>query len=330
MMAAAPPGSQLSINGKRVSAQQFRGAELANEGMVLIRQNRNAEAAAKLREAVTLYPELPEAYHFLGLALAKLGDTPGALEALNKARSLKDLDATWLTLGGLYQSNGQVQDAIAVYKDFITRFPSHPMVKSGNLESLMKGLERESTTSPATPNAEDYFFDVTKQGPVRWPKTRMPLKVHIADGSKVSGYQSEYIGILKQSFEDWSRASGGLVRFDTNCGVDGADIVCQWISDPELMTKKAEAGETQIFGNRGTGINKGQILLLTQPLSPALPITRNSIRLISLHEIGHVLGLTGHTMNPADIMFYSTSYKDEWRLLSPRDSKTITRLYSIQ
>jgi predicted Zn-dependent protease len=328
---AAPAGAQLSINGKKVTAQQFRGAELANEGMELLRQNRNSEAVEKLREAVTLYPELAEAYHNLGLALAKLGDSRGALEALDKARSLKDIDATWLTLGGLYQANGQIAEAIAVYRDFIVRFPTHQMVQSGKLESLIKGLEHEGgamLSNPAITATEDYVQDVTKSGVVRWPSIRMPIRVHIADGAKVAGYQSEYSAILSQSFEDWSRASGGLVRFDTTSGATQADLVCLWISDPSLMTNQAEAGETQVFGNRSVGINRGKILLLTQPLSPALPVTRSSIRLICLHEIGHALGLTGHTVNPSDIMFYSTSYKDEWRHLSVRDAKTITRLYS--
>lgn len=416
---ASPASAQLSINGKKVSPQQFRGAELANEGMVLLRQNRNAEAAAKLREAVMLNPDLPEAYHNLGLALAKLGDTAGAVQALNQARSMKDLDATWLTLGGLYQANGQLSDALALYRDFTVKFPNHPMVQSGKLDSLMRGLERESKASAAfasasNPNggsgpseingnnaavepgfnanpgfnagggasttrggigingaavtgavnsaaingavrgAEDYFAQATRSGIVRWPAQRMPIRVFIKDGSRVPGYQSEFNGILRQSFEDWSRASGGLVRFDTASSADQADIICTWIADPQLLTNKAEAGEAHIYGKRAsaadpsvdaasantaagnagrgsTDINRGTILLLTQPLSSGLPVTRNSIRLLCLHEIGHVLGLTGHTIVPSDIMFYSAvSYKDEWRYLSPRDAKTITRLYSSQ
>ncbi len=376
---ASPASAQLSINGKKVTPQQFHGAELANEGIVLLRQNRNAEAAEKLREAVMLNPNLPEAFHNLGLALAKLGDTAGAVQALNQARSMKDLDATWLTLGGLYQANGQVSDALALYRDFTVKFPNHPMVQSGKLESLIRGLEREKnggagapsgTGSPsATATGDDYLAQATRSGIVRWPAQRMPIRIFIKDGSRVPGYQSDFNGILRQSFEDWSRASGGLVRFDTVSSADQADIVCTWIADPQLLANKAEAGEAHIYGKRanaptaaaagttngasaagnsaagnttagntadsataaGSDINRGTILLLTQPLSPGLPVTRNSIRLLCLHEIGHVLGLTGHTIVPSDIMFYSAvSYKDEWRYLSPRDAKTITRLYSSQ
>ncbi|MFN8654958.1 MAG: tetratricopeptide repeat protein [Candidatus Obscuribacterales bacterium] len=356
-----PAFAQLSINGKKVTPQQFHGAELANEGIVLLRQNRNAEAAEKLREAVMLNPNLPEAFHNLGLALAKLGDTAGAVQALNQARSMKDLDATWLTLGGLYQANGQVSDALALYRDFTVKFPNHPMVQSGKLESLIRGLEREKnagvggslsgTGSPsATVSGDDYLAQATRSGIVRWPAQRMPIRIFIKDGSRVPGYQSDFNGILRQSFEDWSRASGGLVRFDTASSADQADIVCTWIADPQQLANKAEAGEAHIYGKRasappdvaigttdgadsaaGSDISRGTILLLTQPLSPGLPVTRNSIRLLCLHEIGHVLGLTGHTIVPSDIMFYSAvSYKDEWRYLSPRDAKTITRLYSSQ
>lgn len=76
------------------------------------------------------------------------------------------------------------------------------------------------------------------------------------------------------------------------------------------------------------GIVHGVIQILTVPLMQGMAVTPNRIRTISLHEIGHVLGLTGHTANPNDAMFYSATIADEWRNLSARDANTMTRLYS--
>jgi predicted Zn-dependent protease len=75
-------------------------------------------------------------------------------------------------------------------------------------------------------------------------------------------------------------------------------------------------------------LHSGTIKILTKSFSSVLPLTDNRIRYISLHEIGHALGLSGHTDNPEDIMFLSTSFKDEWRELTPRDARTIQRFYS--
>jgi predicted Zn-dependent protease len=76
------------------------------------------------------------------------------------------------------------------------------------------------------------------------------------------------------------------------------------------------------------GIARGTITLLTVPLSPELPMTENRMRTVCLHEIGHALGLGGHTTNPDDIMFYTSSLADVAKHLSDRDRATLVRLYS--
>ena len=57
-------------------------------------------------------------------------------------------------------------------------------------------------------------------------------------------------------------------------------------------------------------------------------MTENRIRQITLHEIGHALGITGHTTNPNDAMFFSVTLEDRWKDLSARDAATIVRMYS--
>jgi predicted Zn-dependent protease len=58
------------------------------------------------------------------------------------------------------------------------------------------------------------------------------------------------------------------------------------------------------------------------------PVNDNLIRSVSLHEVGHALGLTGHSRHPTDVMFFSESLVDDKRELSARDRKTLVRLYS--
>ena len=62
--------------------------------------------------------------------------------------------------------------------------------------------------------------------------------------------------------------------------------------------------------------------------SPELPLTDNRMRTVCLHEVGHVLGMGGHTTNPEDIMFYTSSLADVPKHLSARDRATLVRLYS--
>ena len=130
------------FQGKPVSAEVAQAAVLVNEGLALVRSNRNEEAVSKLTTALKLAPSLPEAHHNLGIALAKLGRYPEAIEHLRVVLDARpDLASTWLTLGGLYQSTGQIDQSIYCYRQFLTRFPTH--AEAPKIASLAKGLEAE-------------------------------------------------------------------------------------------------------------------------------------------------------------------------------------------
>ncbi len=333
---AQGPGGQYYIQGKPVSAEVAQAAVLVNEGLALVRSNRNQEAVTKLSTALELAPNLPEAHHNLGIALAKLGRYPEAIEHLRVVLDARpDLASTWLTLGGLYQSTGQLDQSIYCYRQFLTRFPTHG--ESPKIASLAKGLEAEAkrvqkaTAGVGGPAAaagrSDYFAEVTEQGIFKWPARNMPLKVRIAPGDEVPGFRFEYTELLKEAFQEWAEASGGLVGFTFVDGHGPADITCSWTNDPRKLSNTAEAGEARVFTDN-EGINRGTIVLLTVPLSAELPLTDNRMRTVCLHEIGHVLGMGGHTTNPDDIMFYTSSLADVPKHLSARDRATLVRLYS--
>lgn len=321
-----------TLNGKQITKQQYDAGVLLNESIGLLQSNRNQEAADKLLKAAELDPNVPEVRHNLGIALAKLGRSDEALTNLEAARQLNPtLDATWLSLGGLYQTQGRIMDAVNAYKEFLTRFPKHR--DATKVASLVQGLEKEmrmsgNTSTGQTTPTDDYVREVTRQGVLRWPTSRMPLKVYIRGGQGVPGFDATNEQLLIKSFQDWATASGGAVKFSFVKDSKQCDIECSWTNNPNSFNNKAEAGETNLMGDR-QGLSRGTIKLLTVPLVPELPLTENRIRMIYLHEIGHVLGLAGHTNNPQDIMFYSVNVADVWRDLTPRDGNTLMRLYTM-
>jgi tetratricopeptide (TPR) repeat protein len=337
--APAQSGDYYIMDGKRVPRSFYDAGQLILEGNDLLRANRNQEASVKLQQALAIAPDFPEAHHNYGLAMAKLGNYPAAIEQFQLALKLKpSFDSALLSLGGMYQSTGRMQEAIATYKEFLTRFPQSP--DASKVASLVQGLQRESsnssnpgapthlgTTPPSAAAPDDYLADVTRTGTLRWPADRLPLKVYVRSGANVPGFDPKYDAILKKSFDDWSRASGGTVKFVYIPTPAQADIDVTWTNDPSKLANTAEAGETRLTSNR-FGVVHGTIQLLTVPLLPGATVTPSRIRLISLHEIGHVLGLTGHTSNPDDTMFYSSTISDSWRDLSARDANTIARLYN--
>lgn len=157
----------------------------------------------------------------------------------------------------------------------------------------------------------------------------MPLKVCIVPADNVKGYQPEFNQVLIKCFQDWGNSSGGKVSFKGTSEQKGADILCTWTSDTGKFMNTAEAGETTVYGSKN-GIQHVTIQILTvpHPMSPGVPLSENRLRWICLHEIGHALGLGGHTRNPQDIMFFSTPLAEVRKELTPRDCNTIQSLYS--
>jgi tetratricopeptide (TPR) repeat protein len=355
---SSPVFAQATMPATAPSAQTADAAQLLANGLALIRANRNEEAAVSLRHAVQLAPDSAKAHHSLGLALAKLGDNDGAIASFKKAIELNpNLDSAWLTLGGLYQSLGRLDDAILTYNEFLNRFAKNKDLAPtrDKVTELLAGLQSERDrlsrlreenkalenaypikgallNVPAQSALDDYLAEATRPGIVRWSKS--PIKVYIHDARGVPGYKSAWGAILQQSFRDWEKASAGTVKFEFEDELaqpfDGIECFFMGASGKEAgLENEAEAGEAKMYVKPGTGdLHSGSIKILTKSFSAVLPLTDNRIRYICLHEIGHALGLSGHTDNPDDIMFLSTSFKDEWRELTARDARTIQRFYS--
>ncbi len=320
------------FDGKMISKSEVDGLELFKEGVKMLKDNDNQGAVDKLTQARELFPTYAPIHHNLGIAYAKTGQSDQAIEELKKSRNLDStIEATWMSLAGVYQTQGRLPEAVAAYKEFLKRFPNHSDAKK--IASLAAGLEKEAATANASVSQfavsdNDYLHEVTREGVLKWKHNRMPLRVYMESGTGVQGFQEQYAALLKQSFEDWAKASNGLVSFNFVSSPGEADIKCSWSSDPTKFKNIAEAGETQFVSSKN-GILNGSIKLLTVPLMKEVPLTDNRMRTFCLHEVGHALGMAGHTTNPKDTMFFSMSVTDEWHDLTSRDANTLVRLYSL-
>jgi len=329
--APAQRGHQYLLNGQPISQERYQALQMLNQSIPLLQANQNQAAIDLLLQAEQMAPQIAEIHNNLGLAMAKLGKNTEALQELETAKQLKpELAATWLTLGGLYQSQGQVNEAVSTYSEFLTRFPGHK--DAGKISSLVAGLKKElaNGTIPRQTkqevNKENYLGELVGHL-TRWPEAKLPIKVYITPGTGVAGYQPQYNQVLEESLATWQQAAKNKISFKRVDKAADADLVCSWTSDSSSFTNRAEAGETTVFTN-SQGIVKGTIKVLTVAQVAELPLTSNRLRQICLHEIGHALGFGGHTRDPQDMMFFSTRVTDVERGLSPRDITSIRLLYN--
>jgi predicted Zn-dependent protease len=168
----------------------------------------------------------------------------------------------------------------------------------------------------------NYLAAVTQNAMMRWPSPEN-IKVNIKDGTGINGYRPEFEEALRQAFDEWSESSNGKINFSIVAASDSADMTVTWTSDLHAPALKAEAGlATTSYGSNG--LNKADILLLTvDPLKDG-PVGKNMLYNVCLHEIGHALGLQGHSPTEGDIMYPALGVQQG---LSDRDINTLMALY---
>jgi predicted Zn-dependent protease len=174
----------------------------------------------------------------------------------------------------------------------------------------------------------NYLPVMIENGLTRWPKSKMPLKVAIIDGSKVPDYRESYLGILKQAFADWTAATDGRVTFTYIDNPDDCDISVSFTDTNAHFAQIRDLGET-LFMADGNNLVHANISLLTRRMDGSKEISDNLARRLDLHEIGHALGLNTHSINPHDVMFSTMLGGDELvpYQLTDRDKNTLIALY---
>lgn len=336
---AADGGQQktYTYKGKQITESQFEALIAFNNSFQLMNAHEYQLAAEKLRETLKLDPTMYQAHSNYGFVLARLGQIDEGIAEVKKARALApDAPEPMATSGALYQSCGRLQDAIDNYRLFTQRFPTHPLTP--NVVSVIKQLEQENAKQQFIvknlkpgEGTKDYFPFATYDSVTKWTADKFPLKVHVpsdAEVAAVGNYKPQYGQALRQSFQDWQQRSNNAVSFTYVPTSAEANIDCVWTNNPANVSRPSEGGEAKVQYDTIRGIDKVQIILLTRTPDGDANVPVNLIKAAALHEVGHAMGVLGHSPNPEDVMFCSVPAADLPRPLTERDGNTLAYLYS--
>ena len=330
------------VNGKPVNASTYQAYRLVNESIALMKQNRLPEATAKLHTALKLDPGVSEARIMMATVDARLGRTEEAIEQMRMGLVTMPADAdaggeprkvpAEMNLGGLYLAAGRSQDAVELYQKLLSEYPdtkSAPALRE-RVDLLQHELDRQKRArvehrDEAIEDA-NYYANVISGGRKRWPSKAMPIRVYVYSGAALNGWNPAYEKILRDSFQEWASASHGHVSFSFVPSPRDADVTCNWVEDTALLGSSAEGGEAQVQSHR-EGILGCKIVLSLNDAGSAFPLTPNLVRVLCLHEIGHALGLVGHSGRVGDVMYCSMPLVDREQHLSARDKATLNVLY---
>lgn len=165
----------------------------------------------------------------------------------------------------------------------------------------------------------DYFEQIepTAAGYLIW--SRFPIRVFVEPSDR-----SNWVNAVQQAIAEWT-VYLPLVEVDR---AETADIAI-WCRTPPLQWNGGELGRARSAETRfEVGIDRSTApAILAHRLQLWLRPDQSAIYLqaAARHELGHALGIWGHSLEPTDAMYFSQVGNPP--LISVRDVNTLKRIY---
>lgn len=266
-----------------------------------------------------------------GVALEKSGKNSQAILEFEKAEKVDpNHQLVLFNLGQAYQLAGRNGDALKKYQKYLSLYPKGqyvPMI--GNMVRVMQ-TQLLLTKGVSSKGQDNYLNEAIAPGACRWEAGRMPISVYVANGEGVDGYKTEYLELLKEAFKQWADASQGIVKIAYVDDEGHALIKCRWTASSKDLANPAEGGQAFVQKTLQGQAVAADVLICTKPSIQTNEVSMSQfMKHVCLHEVGHALGLTGHSSDSTDVMFSVVNFESVTGKLTERDKKTLLALYQL-
>ena len=206
----------------------------------------------------------------------------------------------------LSQSLYQYEFVAENYKG--TKFGEYAAVEAQKVLQKMQNVKNAKIN-----DVGDYLNDLQKT--FVWEK--QPIKVWIQP--------SKYDNAIRKAFDEWQTKSYGIVKFNYYSAQKDGRLKVYFVDTLSCSEFKDALGCTSVYSYKGNKIWAAKIEILQRTESGQM-CTDRQLYTVMLHEIGHALGMYGHSKNKNDIMYERDSAYDVH--LSQKDINTLKTLYS--
>lgn len=232
---------------------------------------------------------------------------------------------TNLALLNHYGKRGDIATQQKYIKALLTEKRSNLQAMSINWGSLYenhiqaKELRKLVANASVPIDAEDYFEDtLVKEKILHWSGTNRIIKIYTPPASSFEGWKPAYAESLERAFRTWQEILENQVQFEFVKKEIDADVIINW-----HVNNRQQIGDT-FFSRYGNTLTNADINFHLKDENNNF-LTPETFYRISLHEVGHLLGIVGHSQNPIDIMFPTLTYTAK---PSARDIATIRKIYA--
>ena len=284
------------------------------------------EARKNIQEAFDHYRESssPEFVYIVGLASLGLMDievdsnyTLG-IEKLEQSTSMIDsvqpgLKPAIAELYAEYSDNlyvaGNLKEANRMLKKAFALDP-----KCEGCRDTLKDLQN-ADTSP------DYFNQQYKNL-TRWNDETHLITVYLSTGEGLKDWKANNLELAKRALEQWSKASNQRFEFQIVNDPSLADVRFLWY-EAYLKSADGVAIGMSIPNYSGTTLDKNDVVICLHD-DHGRRLSTDEISTTILHELGHMLGIQGHSPNWGDVM----ASESVTSVISDRDIATLNRIYA--
>jgi predicted Zn-dependent protease len=317
----------MNLQEKTSASQRHNLAVQAyNRGIDETQKGFSENAIISYRQAIQFDPGLIQAYNNLANLLLQKNLFDETVDLYKHGIRLRPNEPLLhRNLGVLYEKLGKIQEAVAEYEIYLknTKQPDPP------IKAIVDNYRANRKLGAGSP---DYLAATTQSSEGRqliWPQKLNPIKVFV----KTTGLEQNFaLPLIHMSLREWERATEGRLRFELIGTPEAANIVITLREGP-LSDPVEDIGHTEYLMAesqfRRQQLNFVTITLNTgdpQTIKTLPPESRSEqIYRLSLHEVGHAVGIWGHSPDPADIMFTHPITSG----LSSRDIRTVQLMYGL-
>lgn len=273
-------------------------------------------------------PNDPTPTMFIGNCYNELGQYPKAIEYYKMVLKKTKVNAVIAgNLSDTYQKMGQNDAALRWLKVACALDPS--IAKDQKTRALIRKLQ-DPLSNPLSSLADLDYLSGLKESHI-WSPASMPIKVYVVQNPKLPNVSSALTKALSAALDQWCGASGGAITYKIVDSKACANIVYTYTNDPAAVKSDHELGangSSEVYISKTTkAIDRVSTTILVSE-KPGSPIYSGEILTkLCLHELGHGLGLHGHSSSNQDIMFFTANLPNIGPRLSERDKNSIKRLY---